>query len=78
MMLDGDVLAVSPSTIYRVLRAAAKLGPRWGRPSKNAKGFEQPSRPHEHWHVDFFYMNIYVAFYFFYWILDGYSRCIPH
>ena len=54
MMLDGDLLAVSPSTVYLVLRSATKLGPRWGRPSTNAKGFEQPSRPHEHWNVDFF------------------------
>jgi putative transposase len=30
MMLDADVVAVSPSSIYRVLKAVGKLLPRWG------------------------------------------------
>src|SRR5208282_199140 len=30
MMLDADVVAVSPSSVYRVLRAAGKLAPRGG------------------------------------------------
>jgi len=52
MMLDADVVAVSPSSVYRVLKAAGKLAPRWGNPSKKGSGFEQPLRPHEHWHID--------------------------
>ena len=52
MMLDADVVAVSPSSVYRVLRAAGKLAPRGGKPSKKGQGFEQPLRPHEHWHID--------------------------
>ena len=51
-MLDADVVAVSPSSVYRVLKAAGKLAPRWGQPSKKGKGFQQPTRPHELWHVD--------------------------
>ena len=43
MMLDADVVAVSPSSVYRVLKAAGKLAPRWGKPSKKGKGFEQPA-----------------------------------
>ena len=42
MMLDADVVAVSPSSVYRVLKAAGKLLPRWAKPSKKGKGFEQP------------------------------------
>jgi hypothetical protein len=33
MMLDADVVAVSPSSVYRVLKAAGKLAPRGGKPS---------------------------------------------
>ena len=51
MMLDADVVAVSPSSVYRVLKAAGKLLPRWGKFSKKGKGFEQPVGPHEHWHI---------------------------
>jgi hypothetical protein len=48
MMLDADVVAVSPSSVYRVLKAAGKLAGRRGKPSKKGQGFEQPTRPHEH------------------------------
>jgi len=52
MMLDDDVAAVSPSSVYRVLAEAQLMG-RWNRKlSKKGKGFTQPLRPHEHWHVD--------------------------
>jgi putative transposase len=78
MMLDADVVAVSPSSVYRVLKAAGKLAPRWGQPSKKGKGFEQPTRPHEHWHVDVSYINVCGTFFFLCSILDGYSRFIIH
>jgi putative transposase len=78
MMLDADVVAVSPSSVYRVLKAAGKLLPRWGKPSKRGKGFEQPARPHEHWHIDVSYINICGTFYFLCSILDGYSRFVIH
>ena len=52
MMLDGDIVAVSPSTVYRVLKKAGLLD-RWNRtPSKKGTGFVQPVSPHEHWHID--------------------------
>lgn len=58
MMLDRDVVAVSPSSVYRVLRTAGLLD-RYGRkPSRKGQGFEQPLRPHEHWHIDVAYVNI--------------------
>jgi putative transposase len=78
MMLDADVVAVSPSSVYRVLKAAGKLLPRWGKPSKRGKGFEQPAWPHEHWHIDVSYINICGTFYFLCSILDGYSRFVVH
>ena len=78
MMMDADVVAVSPSSVYRVLKAAGKLAPRGGAPSKKGTGFEQPVRPHEHWHIDVSYLNICGTFFFLCSILDGYSRSLLH
>ena len=38
MMLDADVVAVSPASVYRVLKAAGKLSPRGGKPSQEGDG----------------------------------------
>jgi putative transposase len=78
MMLDADVVAVSPSSVYRVLKAAGKLAPRGGKPSQKGKGFEQPLRPHEHWHIDVSYINICGTFFYLCSLLDGYSRLLVH
>jgi transposase InsO family protein len=42
--------------------------------SRKGRGFEQPTRPHEHWHIDISYLNIQGTFYYLCSILDGYSR----
>jgi putative transposase len=48
MMLDADVVAVSPSSVWRVLQQAGLLS-RWkGKPSRKGTGFEQPPEPHQH------------------------------
>jgi transposase InsO family protein len=78
MMLDADVVAVSPSSVYRVLHAAGLLDKHNGKPSKKGSGFVQPLRPHEHWHVDVAYLNISGTFYFMCSVLDGYSRAVVH
>jgi putative transposase len=78
MMLDDDVAAASPASVYRVLKSADRLG----RPSpsneRKGKGFHQPSRPHRHWHIDFSHLNICGTFYHICSILDGYSRYVVH
>ena len=77
-MMDDDVVAVSPSSVYRVL-ATAGLLQRWnGKPSKKGTGFVQPLQPHEHWHIDISYLNICGTFYYLCSILDGFSRYIVH
>ena len=78
MMLDQDVVAVSPVSVYRVLKKAGLLGNRWNRPNRKGKGFEQPLQPHEHWHVDFSYVNVGGTFYYLCSVLDGCSRAIVH
>jgi putative transposase len=78
MMLDRDVVAVSPSTVYRVLSKAGRLD-RWNKKlSKKGTGFVQPLQPHEHWHIDIAYLNIAGTFYYLFSILDGASRAIVH
>jgi putative transposase len=78
MMLDADVVAVSPSSVYRVLKQAGVLERHNVKPSKKGTGFVQPLLPHEHWHVDVSYINIAGTFYFLFSILDGCSRFIVH
>jgi transposase-like protein len=78
MMLDAEVVAVSPSSVWRVLKQAGCLS-RWkGKPSRKGTGFEQPSRPHQHWHIDVSYINLSGTFYYLCSVLDGYSRYIVH
>jgi len=78
MMLDADVVAVSPSSVYRVLQQAGRLEG-WNRkPSRKGTGFEHPLKPHEHWHVDVSYINVCGTFYYLCSLLDGYSRYIVH
>jgi transposase InsO family protein len=78
MMLDEDVVAVSPSSVYRVLKAAGRLDRRGFAVSQKGKGFVQPLRPHEHWHIDVSYINIDGTFYYLTSVLDGCSRSIVH
>jgi transposase InsO family protein len=78
MMLDDDVVAVSPASVYRVLRAAGRLDRRRFAASKKGTGFVQPIRPHQHWHVDVSYINIAGTFYYLTSVLDGSSRYIVH
>lgn len=78
MMLDRDLVAVSPSSVYRVLKAAGRIGRQRGKPSLKGAGFQQPTRPHEHWHLDISYVHLHGTFYYLTTILDGYSRYIVH
>ncbi len=78
MMLDDDAVAVSPATVYRVLKAAGRTDRKWLKPSKKGTGFVQPLAPHEHWHVDISYINVQGTFYYLTSILDGVSRFIVH
>lgn len=78
MMLDRDIVAVSPSSVYRVLFAAGMLAKFNGKPSLKGTGFVQPTRVHEHWHMDITYLNICGTFYYLCSVLDGYSRYIVH
>jgi putative transposase len=78
MMLDQDVVAVSPATVWRVLNREGLLRPWKPTASGKGTGFHQPLRVHEHWHIDVSYLNICGTFYYLCSILDGCSRYIVH
>lgn len=76
MMLDADVVAVSPASVWRVLHQAGRLSRFPHRVSKKGTGFEQPLAPHEHWHIDIAHINVHGTFYYLCAVLDGASRYI--
>lgn len=78
-MIDRNIVAASPSSVYRILKKAGLLN-RWNTkvsPAKG-KGFKQPGAPHKHWHIDIKYVNFHGSFFFLISIIDGYSRFIVH
>jgi transposase InsO family protein len=77
-LLDDDVVAVSPASVYRVLKRAGRLDRKWSAPSKKGTGFVQPLQPHEHWHIDVSYLNVEGTFYHLTSVLDGCSRYLVH
>lgn len=77
-MMDEDIVAVSPSSVYRVLSNAGLLSKWNSKPSKKGTGFVQPLKAHEHWHIDISYINICGTFYYMCSIMDGFSRYIVH
>lgn len=78
MMMDEDIVAVSPATTYRTLKKAGLLGQRTVKKSKKGTGFEQPLKAHEHWHIDITYINLSGTFYYMCTVLDGFSRYVVH
>jgi len=78
MMMDADVVAASPASVYRVLKGTGLMAS-WNRkPSKKGTGFEQPLNAHAYWHVDVSYINVCGTFYYLCSVLDGFSRTIVH
>lgn len=78
-MLDLDIAAASPSSVYRVLLKAGLLN-KWNTNKNNLKGtgFKQPDAPHKHWHTDIKYLNFNGTFLFLISVIDGFSRFVLH
>jgi putative transposase len=76
MMMDADVVAASPSSVYRVLRAGGPLGRSADSPSAKGTGFVQPLVPHEHWHIDVAYLNLCGTFYYL-WLHSAIGYIAP-
>jgi len=61
MMLDRDLVAVSPSSVYRVLSGAGLLH-RWNKKAnKKGTGFVQPLVPHDRGFTDYSWYSILMA-----------------
>ena len=77
LMIDENIVAVSPSTTWRVLTEA---GPddalEWFRLTQGKRVRTAAWSPHEHWHIDFAYLKLGATFYFLASVLDGCSRAI--
>ena len=78
-MLDESVVAVSASSVYRVLRQA-NLVCRW-KPKPKAKGNGRdgkPARADEKWQTDIKYVRVGAKNYYLLSFMDVYSRYIVH
>lgn len=75
MMIDEDIVYLSPSTVYRILDRRDLLC-RWKPPSAAGQKPVPPSRPHQQWHTDLMYLWVSGQWYFFIAVLDSYSRWI--
>ena len=78
MMLDENIVAVSPSSVYRVLKRYNLLLTAWRHEKTKGSGFHQPTKPHQHWHIDISYITFHGSHLFLISVLDGFSRFIVH
>ncbi len=78
MMLDDDIVAVSPSSSYRALKTAGRWDCKTVTPSKKGTGYIQPTKIPQEGHVDVSYINNGGTVYRLISVLNGYSRYIVH
>ena len=77
-MVDEDVVCLSASTVYRILKEAKLVCP-WRRRAKRRRAEEEKAtRPNEIWATDLMYVQVGGTTYFFVSFLDEYSRYVVH
>jgi transposase InsO family protein len=77
-MVDEDVAYLSPSTVYRILKAAKLVCP-WRRRSKRSREAEEKAtRANERWCTDVMPVMIGEGTYFVVSFMDEYSRYVVH
>jgi putative transposase len=77
-MVDEDVVCLSPSTVYRILKEAKLVCP-WRRRSKRRRQEEEKAqRPNERWATDLMYLLVNGRRYFYIGFIDEYSRYLVH
>jgi transposase InsO family protein len=78
LMLDQDIVAVSESAVYRVLREADLLS-RWKRSSRSSGVYSfKATGPNQQWHTDVMYVWVGCRHYFLLSFVDAYSRYVVH
>ncbi len=78
MMLDADVVAVSPASVRRVLREASLIEPATRRPSFKTRRFRQSRRPHECWDFEVSEFRAHGDRFYFVSVVDCFTRFIVH
>jgi len=77
-MVDEDVVYLSPSTVYRVLKEANLVCP-WRRRRKRRRGEdEKATRPDQRWSTDLMQVQVGDGVYYFVSFMDEYSRYLVH
>jgi transposase InsO family protein len=78
MMIDADIVYLSPSSVYRIL-SERDLLERYKKSSKSKGKYDyKPDAPHQQWHTDIMYLWVNGRWYFFIGFIDAYSRYIVH
>jgi transposase InsO family protein len=75
MMIDENVVCVSPSTVYRILDKHDLLY-RWKKSVSVGNIPAKPKAPDVRWHTDILYLWVAGRWYFLVTVIDGYSRYI--
>ena len=78
MMLDADVVAVSPSSVGRVLRNAGRVQPAIKKASFKSKSFRHSRRPHERWDFEVSKIRVIRELFYFASVVDCCTRFILH
>lgn len=78
MMLDDDVVATSPASVYPAPQGRRWFDRRSFSHSKKGTGFVRPLQAHEYWHFVVSYINVTGTFYYLTSLFDGFSRAITH
>ena len=78
-MVDEDIVYLSESSIYRILRVFKLLGRIFKENDGALKEYEnKPKHVHHHWHTDIAYVILRGIHYYLIFMLDGFSRFLLH
>jgi putative transposase len=77
-MVDEDVVCLSPSTVYRILKTANLVCPWRRRTKRNREEDEKATRPDERWATDVMQIMLGAGTYFVVNFMDEYSRYVVH
>ena len=77
-MVDEDVVCLSPSTVYRILKSQNLVSPWRRRKKRSREEDEKATRPDERWATDLMYVEVAGRKYYQLNFIDEYSRTIVH
>jgi len=77
-MVDEDVVCLSPSTVYRILKEQNLVSPWRRRQKRSREDNEKATRPDQRWATDLMYVEVAGRKYYQLNFIDEYSRYIVH